>query len=156
MVRLRGEISTRKPMTIPELLDRSSASGPFRDAVLRFLREGTPCATVSFDAGAPPVKVERTLVKALLEYPEHPIESIELRARSGCESFRGTLVLHGGGEARRVAFHWDCRWRAEQEGWRDWFGFPDQARAAREFGWDCFREWSEVEAPAGAGEPVPA
>lgn len=131
-------------MTISDLLGRSAATPEFRDAVARFLREGRPNERVAFSHGSPPVKVERTLVKALVEYPAHPIESIDVRGRSGCESFRGELVLRGGGEARTVSFYWDCRWRAEQEGWRDWFGFPDQIRAAREFGWDCFREWSEL------------
>jgi hypothetical protein len=138
-------------MTIPDLLDSSAATPEFREAAERFCREGRPNPRVAFPTGAPPVKVERTLIRALLEYPAVPIESIEVRGRSGCESFQGELVVRGGGEARRVSFHWDCRWRAEQEGWRDWFGFPDQARAAREFGWDCFRQWSEVEvAPCAA------
>ena len=42
-------------------------------------------------------------------------------------------------------FHWDCKWRAQQQGWVDYFGFPDQTRAAREFGFDCFRSWVEEE-----------
>ncbi len=130
-------------MTIPDLLDRSAATPAFREAVERFVREERPNALVVYSAGSPPVKVERTLVRALIEYPSLPIESIEVHGRSGCESFHGELLLHGAGETRRVRFHWDCRWRAEQEGWKDWFGFPDQARAAREFGWDCFRHWSE-------------
>jgi hypothetical protein len=132
-------------MNLSDLLDRSAAAPEFRDAVARFLQEGRPNARVAFPSGAPPVKVERTLVKLLVEYPEHPVESIEIAARSGCESFQGVLTVHGGEEARRVEFHWDCRWRAEQEGWKDWFGFPDQARAAREFGWDCFRAWTVSE-----------
>ena len=45
--------------------------------------------------------------------------------------------------ADTFSFTWCCRWRAEQEGWKDYFGFPDQIRAAREFGWDCFQRWSE-------------
>lgn len=149
-------------MTLPDLLDRSAATPAFREAVARFLQDGRPSEAVAFDYGSPPVKVERTLIRALIEYPSHPIESIEVRGRSGCESFRGELTVRGGGEARRVSFHWDCRWRAEQEGWRDWFGFPDQARAAREFGWDCFRHWSEEEAvsldeaPRAQAEPAAA
>jgi hypothetical protein len=149
-------------MTIADLLDRSAATPEFRDAVMRFLDERRPNERVAFSPGSPPVKVERTLAKLLVEYPEHPIESIDVRGRSGCESFGGELEVRGGGESRRVSFLWDCRWRAEQEGWRDWFGFPDQIRAAREFGWNCFREWSEREAVAleAAGgridEAVPA
>ena len=41
-------------------------------------------------------------------------------------------------------FVWDCRWRAEQEGWTDCFGFPDQIRAAREYDWRCFERWEPV------------
>ena len=35
-------------------------------------------------------------------------------------------------DVRTVRFHWDCKWKAQQEGWSDYFGFPDQMRAARE------------------------
>ena len=45
---------------------------------------------------------------------------------------------------RQVRFHWDCKWRAQQEGWVDYFGFPDQIRAAREFGWRCFERWEPL------------
>ena len=51
---------------------------------------------------------------------------------------------------RRVSFHWDCKWKAMELEWHDYFGFPDQARAAREHPYACFRAWGEVE------EPVPA
>jgi hypothetical protein len=44
----------------------------------------------------------------------------------------------------RFAFTWCCAWRAEQEGWRDCFGFWDQARAAREFGYRCFSRWEAM------------
>ncbi|HEX8695519.1 MAG TPA: hypothetical protein VF746_24110, partial [Longimicrobium sp.] len=63
-----------------------------------------------------------------------------------------------------VRFVWDCKWKAEQHGWHDYFGFPDQGRAAREFGYDCFRAWVEEAvklknialAGPGAAEPVGA
>jgi hypothetical protein len=87
--------------------------------------------------------VERTLAKVMVEYPDLPIESIEVRGSSGCEFYRGTAVIRTAGEERHVRFHWDCKWRAEQQGWTDYFGFPDQTRAAREFGYDCFRSWQE-------------
>lgn len=143
-------------MTLADLIDRSAATPELRDAVARFLAGGRPNERVAFGAGAPPVKVERALTKALVEYPALPLESIEIRARSGCESFQGEMVLRTADGARQVSFHWDCRWRAEQEGWRDWFGFPDQIRAAREFGWDCFRHWQEEEAPVAAAAAEPA
>ena len=130
-------------MTTADLLDRSAATAPFREAVAQFLRDGRASERIAFGHGSPSIKVERTLTKVLVEYPDLPIESIELQAASGCEYFRGRLFVRTPAEERRVAFHWDCKWRAEVEGWRDWFGFPDQVRAAREFGWDCFRAWEE-------------
>lgn len=152
-------------MTIADLLDRSAATSSFREAVLQFLRDGRSSERIAYGPGCPPVKVERTLSKMLVEYPHLPIESIEMHGASGCEYFRGRLTVRAHDQVRRVAFHWDCKWRAEQEGWRDWFGFPDQTRAAREFGWNCFRGWTEEEAisitispvtVAAEAEPVPA
>ena len=53
-----------------------------------------------------------------------------------------------------IADHLLYRWRAEQQGWVDAFGFPDQIRAADEFGWNCFHRWqlhqSAAQARAGA------
>jgi hypothetical protein len=126
---------------ILDILERSRATPAFRDAVVRFRESGRPNDRIAFAARNPPVKVERTLKKALLEYPDLAVESIEIRAVSGCESFRGELTLLAEGTPLTVWFEWDCKWRAEQEGWRDWFGLPDQARAAREFDHDCFRNW---------------
>jgi hypothetical protein len=130
-------------VTLFDLLDRSAAATPFREAMLRFLHDGRSSERIRFGYGCPPVKVQRTLHKALVEYPALSIESIELQASSGCEYFRGTLIVRTATDERHIAFHWDCKWRAEAEGWRDWFGFPDQTRAAREFDWDCFRGWAE-------------
>lgn len=132
-------------MTTANLLDRSAATDSFREAVTRFLRDGRSSERIAFGHGCPGVKVERALTKVLVEYPGLAIESIEVRGASGCEYFRGRLFVRTATEERRVAFHWDCKWRAEQEGWTDWFGFPDQGRAAREFGWNCFRAWNEEE-----------
>ena len=153
-------------MTIADQLDRSAASAPFREALAQFLRDGRPSPRIAYGYGCPSIKVERTLHKLLVEYPGLPIESIELHAASGCEYFRGRMIVRTADEERHVALHWDCKWRAEQEGWRDWFGFPDQTRAAREFGWDCFRAWKEEQVIAlapgtrvvASGEPeaVPA
>jgi len=150
-------------MNIIQLLERSRASDAFREAVVRFLRDGQPNDRVAYNGYAPPVKVERTLMQALEQYPELELESIEIRGTSGCEYFRGTMELRTMAEERRIKFHWDCKWRAEQQGWRDYFGFPDQARAAREFGHDCFRAWTEdgvtsllAAAVEDAGEAVPA
>lgn len=130
-------------MTILEYLQRSAATDEFRAAIADFVRTGRSSQAVRFGYGCPPVKVERTITKVLEEYPGLPLESIEVEGASGCEFFRGTATLRAAGEQRRVRFWWDCKWKAQQEGWTDWFGFPDQTRAAREFGHDCFRQFAE-------------
>jgi hypothetical protein len=130
-------------MTLRVFLQRSRATEPFRDAVSAFLRDRRPNDGITFHVHSPPVKVERTLTRVLEAYPDLDIEKVEIDGTSGCEFFRGRATIHAVGEVRRVRFHWDCRWRAEAEGWVDYFGFPDQVRAAREFGYDCFREWEE-------------
>jgi hypothetical protein len=155
-------------MTILDLLDRSSATDAFRDAVTRFVRDGRPNERLAFNRDCPAIKVERTLVRALEEYPELQVESIEIHGTSGCEFFRGVMDVHTAAEVRRVSFHWDCKWKAQEMGWHDYFGFPDQTRAAREFPYACFRTWNEEgtllkgivlagETDAiEVGEPVPA
>ena len=129
-------------MKTEELLQTRVHDG-FRAALAAFRATGRPSERISFDRLSPPVKVERAITKALVEYPDLAIESIEIRGSSGCEFFRGTAILRTATEERHVRFVWDCKWKAEEQGWRDYFGFPDQARAAREFGWDCFRTWEE-------------
>ena len=137
-------------MILRKLLARSRASDEFKAAVAAFLREGRPSDRLAFDPYAPPVKVERALTKLLEELPEVALDRVEIRAVSGCEFFRGELLALAADEERRIRFHWDCKWKAVQQGWTDYFGFPDQARAAREFGHDCFRQWEEQE----AGQPA--
>jgi hypothetical protein len=138
-------------MSLSDFLQRSGATAAFQDAVRAFQRTGVPNDRVAFDVYAPPVKVERALTKMLEEYPELPIEWVEISGSSGCEFFRGKLMIHAGEASRGVHFHWDCKWKAVQQGWTDYFGFPDQARAAREFGYDCFRDWVEEHVPEAAG-----
>lgn len=126
-----------------QFLNRSQATAAFRDAVAHFLRTGQPSPAIHFSSRLPPVKIERTLTKILAAYPDLALERVEIDGTSGCEFFRGVATLHAGGEQRRVDFNWDCRWKAIQMGWTDYFGLPDQIRAARECGYDCFRAWSE-------------
>ena len=80
----------------------------------------------------------RLINQLLHAHPEFAVERIRIDARSGCSDFVGTAVVEGRGESRVFEFAWDCRWRAEQQGWLDAFGFPDQIRAADEFGWNCY------------------
>ena len=136
-------------MPLRELLARSAATAAFHAAVEEFLRTGAPNAAVAFEPFAPAVKVERTLSKLLEAEPELPIERVELRGSSGCEFYRGELRVESEAGERHVRFEWNCRWRAVEQGWTDYFGFPDQARAAREFGYDCFRVWQPLAEPGG-------
>lgn len=126
-----------------QFLDQSQATAAFREAVAHFLRTGQPSPAIQFSSRLPPVKIERTLTKIIEAYPDLPLERVEIDGTSGCEFFRGTATLRAAGEERRVEFNWDCRWKAMQVGWTDYFGLPDQIRAAREFGYDCFRVWTE-------------
>lgn len=134
-------------MNLRDLLARSAATPEFRDAVETFLHDGRPSERVHFGPYAPPVKVARTLAQLLVASPELPVERVEIDGASGCEFFRGAMrVVTAEGE-RRVRFHWDCRWKAIQNGWTDYFGFPDQIRAARECDHDCFRVWEASPVP---------
>lgn len=130
-------------MKLLELLLHSSVTDSFRDGVHAFLMNGRSNEKVSFSPSSPPVKVERTLTKMIEEYGHLPIESVHIEGRSGCEFFRGELTVRTETEERAVEFHWDCRWKALELGWTDYFGLPDQIRAAREFGYQCFRSWKE-------------
>ena len=128
-------------MILAQLLERSRVSERFRSSVTTFVSDSRPNEGVTFDSYSPPVKVERTLTKLLEEHPELEIERVEIDGSSGCEFYRGEMRVHTREDVRTVRFHWDCKWKAQQEGWTDYFGFPDQTRAAREFGHDCFRLW---------------
>jgi hypothetical protein len=129
---------------LEEMLAQSRAADEFKRAVRRF--EGGEAGDHIFVEGyAPSIKVRRVLTHILATEPHLPIERIAMRARSGCSSFIGTVYVHTSSETRVFEFVWDCRWRAEQEGWTDCFGFPDQARAAREFDWQCFQHWKLVQ-----------
>ena len=136
---------------IHDVIEPASATPGFRQALMEFVRTGAPSDRVRFDYRSPPVKVERVLTKLLAAYPELPVEAVEIDGSSGCEFYRGeALVTVAGGEARRIRFRWDCRWRAMEQGWTDYFGFPDQTRAAREFGYECFQVWEELSAEEDA------
>jgi hypothetical protein len=125
-----------------QLLARSCASPTFKSDVVAFAARAE-VATITASRNVPRVKVIRLINQILNAHPEFAIERLHVDARSGCSDFVGTVVVEGGGESRRFEFAWDCRWRAEQQGWVDAYGFPDQIRAADEFGWNCFQRWQE-------------
>jgi len=130
-------------------LDAAAAHPDFKRDVLAYIHGGA-AERIQLDGHAPRVKVERVLTQLFSAHPTLAVERVALRARSGCSDFTGELVAYTAAGEHRVRFTWCCAWRAEQEGWRDCFGFWDQQRAAREFGWDCFQTWE----PVGSAELV--
>ena len=129
-----------------KILTRSCATNRFKNDVIAFAsRADVPSITLV--RAVPRVKVVRLINQLLHAHPEWVVDRLRVDARSGCSDFVGTAVVEGGGQSRVIQFAWDCRWRAEQEGWVDAFGFPDQIRAADEFGWNCFHRW-QPEQPA--------
>ena len=124
--------------------DNAAAAHPeLKSDVLMFLQGGAP-TRVQLDGYAPRVKVERVLTQLFHSHPELAVERVRLQGRSGCSDFVGSVVVETAQGEHRFEFTWCCAWRAEQEGWRDCFGFWDQARAARELGWRCFSRWEQV------------
>ncbi len=122
-------------------IERSRAADSFKSDVRRF-RQGLEVERIRVNGFAPRVKIERVLTQLLNAEPGLAIERVEIEGRSGCSDFTGTVSIETESERRVVDFAWCCRWKAEQEGWTDYFGFPDQMRAAREYGWQCFERWS--------------
>ena len=136
---------TLKVHTLEEILSASAARESFK-AAIRELEAGRKTDPIRFNAGAPPVKVLRMLMKLLETHPEHPFESIEVQAASGCSDFKGSAKAEPGDIA--VAFNWDCAWRARQQEWADHWGDPDQIRAAQTFGYQCFENFEVVKRTA--------
>ncbi|MEP7001053.1 MAG: hypothetical protein ABI969_11285 [bacterium] len=127
------------PPMLP-FLEAAAAHPDFKRDVLDFVRGGD-ASRIELSGYAPRVKVERVLTQLLHAHPTLPVERVHVTARSGCSDFTGELVAYAGDAVYRYRFSWCCSWKAEQEGWKDCFGFWDQARAAREFGWNCFQRW---------------
>lgn len=136
-------------MDLHSLLATSRASEAFKNDVLAFAA-GAAAERVQLRRYNPPIKVIRLLAQLLHAEPSLAVERVTVDAWSGCSDFTGMLVVESAEGSHHYEFSWDCRWRAEQEGWTDCFGFPDQIRAAREFDWRCFGRWSV----RGAG-PLP-
>jgi hypothetical protein len=130
------------PHLLP-LLDAAGAHPEFKAGVLAFVQGGTS-PRIELECHAPRVKIERVLTQLLHAHPQLPVERVRVRGRSGCSDFTGEVTVVAAESEHRIAFTWCCAWRAEQEGWRDCFGFWDQARAAREFGFRCFAKWEAV------------
>ena len=136
----------REPQYIPamqdidELLAASAADDAFKADLAAYLAHQR-APRISVEQPAPRVKVLRVLAKLLHAEPHLAIERVHLVGWSGCSDFHGTLTAHAAGRSHVWDFVWDCRWRAEREELRTAWGHPDQSRAAREWGWDCFARW---------------
>lgn len=128
---------------LEQILARSSAAETFKNAVRGYCATGVD-ERIRIDGFAPRVKVRRLLAHILSTEAHLPIEGIMLRGRSGCSDFVGTVQVHTTSGSRTYEFVWDCRWRAEEQGWIDCFGLPDQIRAAEEYDWQCFQHWKPV------------
>jgi hypothetical protein len=126
-------------------LAAAAAHPELKTELLEYVQGGS-ATRIELDGHAPRVKVERVLTQLFHAHPDIPAERIRVRGRSGCSDFTGEVVVEADGSEHRFAFTWCCAWRAEQQGWRDCFGFWDQARAAREYGWQCFSRWEKVTA----------
>ena len=133
---------THQPIeSLEALIARSQATEAFKQAA-RNLQAGVPDDRITFNAGTPPVKALRVICKLLEQHSDVAIDRVHLDGRSGCSDYSGQLTMEPGPVT--IAFHWDCRWKADQMGWRDGLGFPDQIRAAREFGYQCFAQFEAV------------
>ena len=134
---------------LEQILATSQAAEPFKAAV-RSYWTGSSADRIDVEGYVPSIKVKRLLAHILATEAHLPIEQVSLQGRSGCSDFVGTVKLQTPSGAHVYEFTWDCRWRAEQEGWTDCFGFPDQIRAAREYDWRCFERWQPVESATPA------
>ncbi len=133
---------------MPDLLpylDAAAAHPELKADVLAFV-QGGQAARIVLEGYAPRVKVERVLTQLFHAHPELRAERVRVRGRSGCSDFSGEVTVIADDAEHIFAFTWCCAWRAKQEGWRDCFGYWDQGRAAREFGWRCFSRWEPMRA----------
>jgi len=129
-------------MPIDHLISAARATDDFKREVVRYA-QGARAERIHTVRHSPRVKVLRLLAQLLTAERDLEIESVSIDAWSGCSDFRGVVAVTAVDGTRKFHFHWDCSWRAEQEGWYDAFNLPDQIRAAREFGWRCFSRWEE-------------
>jgi hypothetical protein len=125
---------------LEQILARSRAAETFKEDVRAFCAEGD-AQRIRVQGYLPPVKVQRLLKHMLHAEPELPIEHVCVQGASGCSDFIGTVEAQTKSGTHVFEFAWCCRWRALQEGWTDYYGFPDQIRAAQEFDWRCFHTW---------------
>ncbi len=130
------------------LLAASRATEAFRADLAAFASR-EPADRISVIGPSPRVKVLRTIAQLLHSAPTLDVDRVRVQAASGCADFVGTMtVTDAAGASHAFDFEWNCEWKARQLGYVDGFGFPDQIRAAQEFGWDCFERWTSHAAAA--------
>lgn len=127
--------------SMQEILERSSATDSFKQDVKSLVR-GETTRFIHYPLSSPRIKVLRVILKFLDEFPLEPVEAMHLDAISGCATYEGTLRVEPGD--RRFRFVWDCAWRARENKVTNRWGWLDQAEAARQFGYQCFRDFQEV------------
>jgi hypothetical protein len=133
---------------MPDLLpylEAAAAHPEFKREVLAYVQGGV-ASRIELQGHAPRVKVARVLTQLFHAHPDLAVERVQVAARSGCSDFVGEVTAFAGDTAHRFAFTWCCAWRARELGWKDCFGFWDQTRAAREYGWRCFERWERMPA----------
>lgn len=128
---------TQTTQDLAALLEASRATEPFKEAV-RALADNRAQNLIR-GGSSPTVKMLRLTMKLLEERPDLPLESLDIDAVSGCSNYTGTAVAQP--DNVRIDFNWDCKWKAIEQGWKDAFGDPDQVRAARTFGYQCFEKF---------------
>jgi hypothetical protein len=126
------------------LTDASCATHAFKEAVACFVAGDRP-ERIKLETYVPRVKVRRLLTQLLAAEPSLEIEQVVIRGMAGCSDFVGSVDVQTRSGSHVFDFVWCCRWRAESEGYVDYFGFPDQTRAAQEFDWRCFQRWERRE-----------
>jgi hypothetical protein len=122
------------------VIEKSRATDGFKQAITGFAAGDRP-DRVQLETYVPRVKVQRLLTQLLTAEPSLEIEQVVIRGMSGCSDFVGSVDVQTTSGSHVFDFVWCCRWRAESEGYVDYYGFPDQMRAAQEFDWRCFQRW---------------
>jgi hypothetical protein len=131
-------------MLLTDVLASSAATPTFKDAVASLIaRTRGPLITSAHPI--PYIKLVRLVTQLLDAERDLEIVSARVTASSGCSDLTGIVDVECVDGPRRFSFSWDCAWRAQEMGWTDCFGFPDQMRAAREFDWRCFKSWDAVD-----------
>jgi hypothetical protein len=128
--------------SVNDLLNSSKVTEEFKVAVTSLEEKQAPNDNIKFHRSSPPVKVLRAICGLLEHRADLAVNHVEVEAVSGCSDFRGHLVINGG--EKKFSFVWDCAWKARELGWNDYFGDPDQIRAARTYGYQCFEVFEEV------------